>query len=110
MTVDHHPTIYPFRAKIVRGVESNAQSLSKEEILDLAQAGDVRSPFSGNVIEISVDTGQEVMVGDRVAVMEAMKMQTPLLAEMAGIVTGIIAKKGDALQPGSKILKIGKDE
>jgi len=72
-------------------------------------AGDVRSPFSGNIVEISVKGGQEVMAGDRVAIMEAMKMQTPILAAMAGIVTGIIAKKGDALQPGSKILKIDRD-
>ncbi len=109
LSVDHHQAIHSFKAKVTHGAESKDQSLSKEEILDLAMAGDVRSPFSGNIVEISVEGGQEVMAGDRVAIMEAMKMQTPILAAMAGIVTGIIAKKGDALQPGSKILKIDKD-
>ena len=108
-TVDHHQVIYTFKAKAVQGVAGSDATLSKEEILDLAQAGDVRSPFSGNIVEITVEEGQEVMVGDRVAIMEAMKMQTPILAGMAGIVTGIIAKKGDALKPGSKILKIDKN-
>ena len=113
MTVDHHQTIYPFKAERAKGGaggEAGELSLSKEEILDLAQAGDMRSPFNGNIVEISVEGGQEVMVGDRVAIMEAMKMQTPILAEMAGIVTGIHAKVGDAMQPGSRILKIDKDE
>jgi pyruvate carboxylase len=108
-SVDHHQVIYTFQAKVVQGVAGSEATLSKEEILDLAQAGDVRSPFSGNIVEITVEAGQEIMIGDRVAIMEAMKMQTPILAEMAGIVTGIIAKKGDALKPGSKILKIDKN-
>ncbi len=42
--------------------------------------------------------------------MAVMKMQTPILTKMAGRVTGIIAKKGDALQLGCKILKIDKDQ
>jgi biotin carboxyl carrier protein len=42
--------------------------------------------------------------------MEAMKMQTPILAEMGGIVTFISAKKGDSLKPGGKILKIDPNE
>jgi pyruvate carboxylase len=110
LTVDHHQTIYSYQAKTAQGQESDTQTLTKEEILDLAKAGDVRSPFNGNIVEISVDEGQEVLAGDRVAVMEAMKMQTPILCEMAGIVTAISAKKGDPLWPGAKILKIDQDE
>ena len=112
LSVDHHQTIYPFKpVRAVGGMgDDGEQILSKEEIIDLAQAGDVRSPFNGNIVELSVDAGQEVMIGDRVAIMEAMKMQTPILAEMAGIVTGIHAKVGDAMKPGSKILKIDKDQ
>jgi len=110
LTVDHHQTIYSYQAKTAQGQEPDKLTLSKEEIIDLAKAGDVRSPFNGNIVEISVDEGQEVMVGDRVAIMEAMKMQTPILCEMAGIVTAISAKKGDSLWPGAKILKIDRDE
>lgn len=108
--VDHHPSIYSFKAKTVIGKEGEVTILSKEEILDLAKAGDVRSPFSGNIVEITVAEGQEVLIGDRVAIMEAMKMQTPILAEMSGIVTTINAKKGDGLKPGGKILKIDSNE
>ena len=109
LTVDHHHVIFPFKADIVAGAAAD-HLLSKEEIIDLAKAGDVRSPFTGKIVEISVEEGQEVMVGDRVAIMEAMKMQTPILSEMAGIVTGISARKGDSLKPGGKILKIDPSE
>ncbi|MDK9706685.1 MAG: pyruvate carboxylase [Desulforhopalus sp.] len=108
--VDHHPSIFSFKAKAAVGKQGEAPILDKEEILDLAKAGDVRSPFSGKIVEITVTEGQEVMVGDRVAIMEAMKMQTPILAEMAGIVTNINAKKGDSLKPGGRILKIDPNE
>ncbi len=108
--MDHHHSIYSFKQKkaAVEAVED--LELSKEALMDLARAGDVRSQFSGKIVEISVDEGQEVMIGDRVAIMEAMKMQTPILCEMNGIVTAIFAKKGDDLKPGSKILKIDTDE
>ncbi len=108
--VDHHPSIFNFQAKAAPGTQGAAAILSKEEILDLAKAGDVRSPFSGTIVEITVAEGQEVLVGDRVAIMEAMKMQTPILAEMGGIVTTINSKKGDSLKPGGKILKIDPNE
>lgn len=110
LTVDHHQATFPFKPDKVEGQAGEDQALTKEEILDLAKMGDVRSPFNGKIVEISVDEGQEVLVGDRVAIMEAMKMQTPILSEMEGIVTAISAKKGDALQPGGKILKIDQDE
>ncbi len=110
LTVDHHHSIFSFQQP--QGSQGAAQetTLSKEEIMVLAQAGDVRSPFTGNVYEITVEEGQEVLTGDRVAIMEAMKMQTPILSEIDGIVTGIMAQQGDSLKPGDKILKIDVDD
>lgn len=110
LSVDHHQMVFTFRPQTTAGNNGEPQQLTKEEILDLAKAGDVRSPFSGNVVEISVDEGQEVLAGDRVAIMEAMKMQTPILSEITGIVTAISAKNGDSLKPGDRILKVDIDE
>ncbi len=110
LNVDHHQNIFHFEPQVTNGGPGKAATLSKEEIMDLAMAGDMRSPFAGNVVEISIKEGQEVMVGDRIAIMEAMKMQTPILSKINGIVTLISAKQGDALQPGDKLVKIDKDE
>lgn len=106
LTVDHHHTIYTYKPKAAAGGGNEVQTLSKEEILELAKEGDMRSPFTGTIVEISVEEGQEIMVGDRVAIMEAMKMQTPVLSEVSGVVTSITTRKGDALYPGAKMMKI----
>lgn len=110
MVVDHHQTIFSYKPERRAGGVNEIQELTKEEILDLAKVGDIRSPFKGKIVEVTVKEGQEVLQGDRVAIMEAMKMQTPILAGMEGIVTNILVKKGDSLIPGSKILKIDIDE
>ncbi|WP_136796289.1 MULTISPECIES: biotin/lipoyl-containing protein [Desulfosediminicola] len=110
MNVDHHPMVYTFQPER-NGSEAAARiQLSKEEIMDLAMAGDVRAGFAGNLVEVTVAEGDQVKRGDKVAIMEAMKMQTPLVSEIDGIVTVITAKNGAALQPGDKILKIDFDE
>ena len=110
LSVDHYPRVFTF-APLQNGGEAGRKPLlSKEEIMDLAMAGDVRATFAGSLVEISVKEGQEVKKGDRVAVMEAMKMQTPLVSEIDGIVTAIPAKSGQSLQPGDKILKVDQDQ
>lgn len=110
LTVDHHPTVFNFAAPKTAVGDGPDNTLTKEEILDLNKMGDIHSLLSATIVEISVKEGQEVMVGDRVAVMEAMKMQTPILSEVEGNVTGIYAKAGDALQPGDRLLQIDQQE
>ncbi|MCF8055070.1 MAG: pyruvate carboxylase [Desulfocapsa sp.] len=110
LNVDHHQRVYNFEPELPEGAVAQAATMSKEEILDLAKAGDMRASFNGNICEISVKEGQEVSAGDKVAVMEAMKMQTPIIIKIDGIVTSIVAKVGDALKPGDKILKVDIDE
>jgi pyruvate carboxylase len=105
LNIDHHQRLFVFEPEVQAGAVA-AAVLSREEIEELAISGDIRAPFKGNVCEITVKEGQEVQKGDRVAIIEAMKMQTPLLSEVTGTVVSIHAKIGQALQPGDKILKI----
>ncbi len=110
LNVDHHQRVYNFEADLPEGATAKPTAMSKEEIIDLAKAGDVRAPFAGNICEISVEEGQTVAAGNKVVIMEAMKMQTPIIVEIDGIVTAVSVKVGDALQPGDKILKVDVDE
>lgn len=110
LTVDHHPTVFNFAAPKTEAGGGQDITLTKEEIMDLARMGDIHSHLSATIVEISVKEGQEVMVGDRVAVMEAMKMQTPVISEVEGIVTGIFVKTGDTMKPGDRMLKIDQQE
>ncbi len=109
LNVDHHQRVFVLEAEATVDTQA-AAALSKDEIADLAKVGDIRSPFSGNVCAIPVEVGQEVTQGEQVAVLEAMKMQTPIISEVAGTITAINAKVGDSLQPGDKLLKIDTGE
>lgn len=71
-----------------------------------AGPGDEVSPLSGVVEEISVAVGQTIAAGDKVAVIEAMKMKTPIHAHRGGTVTAIAVKPGDAVEAGRALLTI----
>ncbi|HHD63326.1 MAG TPA: biotin/lipoyl-binding protein [Desulfobulbaceae bacterium] len=108
LNVDHHQRTFIIEPETQAGAAAEA-TLSKNEIANLAKSGDIRALFGGNVYEISVETGQEVHAGDQVAVLEAMKMQTPVISETSGTVASIFAKTGQAVKPGDKLLQIDSD-
>ncbi len=106
LNVDHQERSYTFREEAREAAAAAGPQLSKKEIEDLAKVGDMRATFSCNVCEITVKEDEEVAVGDKLAVVEAMKMQTPVTSQVAGTVVEVHAKVGDALKAGDKILKI----
>ncbi|MBN8463456.1 MAG: biotin/lipoyl-binding protein [Dechloromonas sp.] len=68
--------------------------------------GDVTSTLGGVLDSIAVVLGQTVSAGDTVAVVEAMKMKTPMIARISGKVTNIAVKAGDPVEPGQILLTI----
>lgn len=111
LNVDHHQRVYVLQEEAKdQAAAAKAPQLSKKEILNLARTGDVRAPFAGNVCDITVEEGQEVKAGDRLIILEAMKMQTPVVSEVDGAVLEIFVKLGKAVQPGDKLIKIATDE
>jgi propionyl-CoA carboxylase alpha chain len=57
----------------------------------------VLSPMPGLLVEVSVQPGQKVQAGERVAVIEAMKMENVLFAAQDGVVKKVVAAKGESL-------------
>lgn len=66
----------------------------------------VTSPLPGVIIEVSVKEGQAVKSGDKVAVLEAMKMENEIPATKDGTVTAIHVNKGDSVLEGAPIVTI----
>jgi biotin carboxyl carrier protein len=71
-----------------------------------AGAGDEVAGMGGVVVEVDVKVGQAVAVGDRLMVLEAMKMKTPVIATRAGQVTRVLVAPGDAVEGGQPLLTI----
>lgn len=60
--------------------------------------GDVTAPMGGKVIDVKVKAGDAVNEGDEVLILEAMKMELPVVANESGTVKEVKCNKGDAVE------------
>ncbi len=67
----------------------------------------IKSPLPGIIISVDVKEGQAVKRGQKLAVIEAMKMENDILSEVDGTVTAIHTRKGDSVLEGADIVTIG---
>jgi propionyl-CoA carboxylase alpha chain len=65
----------------------------------------VLSPMPGLLVDVAVQPGQKVQAGERVAVIEAMKMENVLFAAADGIVAKVLAAKGESLTVDQPIVE-----
>jgi biotin carboxyl carrier protein len=68
--------------------------------------GEIKSPLPGTVISVLVKEGDTVKAGQKVMVLEAMKMENNIDAESGGVVKSIKVKQGDAVMEGDTLLVI----
>jgi 3-methylcrotonyl-CoA carboxylase alpha subunit len=71
-----------------------------------AGSGEVAAPMHGRVIALSVEEGDVVAAGQRLAVVEAMKMEHALVAPCAGRASRLAAKLGDVVEQGQRLMTI----
>ncbi|OFS15364.1 ATP-grasp domain-containing protein [Kytococcus schroeteri] len=72
-----------------------------------AASGDaVTAPMQGTIVKVAVEEGATVAEGDQVVVLEAMKMEQPIKAHKAGVVTGLKAAVGETVNNGGVICEI----
>ncbi len=65
----------------------------------------VLSPMPGLLVEVAVQPGQKVQAGERVAVIEAMKMENVLFAQADGVVGKVMASRGESLTVDQPIVE-----
>ena len=69
--------------------------------------GVVIAPMQGLIVKVPVKTGDEVKLGDVVAVLEAMKMQNDIVTTVAGRVSAVYVKEGEVVSPNQPLLAVG---
>ena len=125
-----HGTIngQPFSAQVDRGTRSNPLALRVQHngtqidalvlqprVADLHKlmphkmppdmSRFVLSPMPGLLVDVAVQVGQKVQAGERVAVIEAMKMENVLFAAADGVVGKVLAAKGESLSVDQPIVE-----
>jgi 3-methylcrotonyl-CoA carboxylase alpha subunit len=116
VTVDGAPPAADARAFLAageayilrRGRQTRVRFKDVSEATAQAGAGDgsVKAPMHGKVLELFVRPGEAVASGQRVAVLEAMKMEHTLRAPFAGTVTGVAVAAGAQVVEGAQIMMI----
>ncbi|MCZ2823746.1 MULTISPECIES: acetyl/propionyl/methylcrotonyl-CoA carboxylase subunit alpha [unclassified Modestobacter] len=72
-----------------------------------AASGDsLTAPMQGTIVKVAVTDGATVAAGDLVVVLEAMKMEQPIVAHKAGTVSGLAAEVGASVTSGSVLCTI----
>jgi biotin carboxyl carrier protein len=70
-----------------------------------AQADDVRSAINGRVLDVAVAAGSDVVAGQRLCTLEAMKMEHELKAPRAGRIAVVEVAPGQQVAPGEVLMR-----
>jgi biotin carboxyl carrier protein len=74
-----------------------------------AADGELRAPMPGMIVGMFCKEGDKVEAGDRLMVLEAMKMQQPVLAPLAGHVVSVGVAQGDQVEEGQVLAQVGSE-
>lgn len=69
-------------------------------------SGTVKSPLPGVIMDIMVQPGDEVEIGQRILVLEAMKMENNIESDKAGRVAEVKVRRGDSVLEGDVLITI----
>jgi 3-methylcrotonyl-CoA carboxylase alpha subunit len=78
------------------------------DALDGGGGGAIRSPMHGKVIAVLVSAGDHVEKGQRLAIVEAMKMEHVLTAPRAGVIAEVLAQAGQQVAEKARLIVIGE--
>jgi acetyl-CoA/propionyl-CoA carboxylase biotin carboxyl carrier protein len=79
---------------------------AKQSMAGGAGGAALNSPMQGTVVKIAVNEGDRVEIGDLVIVLEAMKMEQPLMAHKAGVISNLSAVIGATVSSGTALCDI----
>lgn len=93
------------RPKAVPSSESDRAKTSKPT--ESKGSGHIKAPLPGTILQISVKEGDIVKSGDKLLIMEAMKMENNITADKEGKILAIKVKEGDSVMEGDVLVEIG---
>ncbi|KAG2099835.1 carbamoyl-phosphate synthase L chain, ATP binding domain-containing protein [Suillus discolor] len=96
--------------KTMLAIPPPAYLLSLGQDVLTSSKGALRAPMPSLVVEVKVSIGDRVEKGQPVVVLESMKTETVLRAEVAGVVDAVGCAKGEMVEEGRELVNIKEDE
>lgn len=75
-----------------------------------SQSGTTLAPMPGQIVDVFVEQGEQVEAGQKLLVLEAMKMQHAVTAPYDGIVSNVPVQKGEQVQEGQLLIRVDKND
>ncbi len=80
---------------------------AKVTVNNSASVTSVKTPLPGTILDVFVNVGDTVKEGQKLVLLEAMKMENEIKAESNGIVKDVKIRKGDVIMEGDVLVTIG---
>ncbi|MFO8026168.1 MAG: biotin/lipoyl-containing protein [Opitutales bacterium] len=93
-------------ARAAAPAPKKAAAPASKSVPAASSAGAILSPLSAVVVSVDVAVGDTVEEGQKVATLEAMKMNTIVSATAAGTVKAILVSAGDGVEEGQALVEI----
>ncbi|MBO8139766.1 MAG: biotin/lipoyl-binding protein [Thermosipho sp. (in: Bacteria)] len=86
------------------------QEFNKDKVIEERESKEgsksIVSPMSGIILKIFVSPGQKINAGDKLLVLEAMKMENEIKSDVSGVVKSILVKEGDSVETGQALVEL----
>ena len=93
-------------AKTPKLVRSKVHTKSEDANIKGSVRNMVKAPLPGTIFKLSVKVGDDINIGDTLLIMEAMKMENNIQAEVSGKVKSIMIAEGDAVLQDDILMEI----
>jgi biotin carboxyl carrier protein len=104
--VELHAEIKQTKTPVLVRQELPAPTRSETKIKKAIGATQIKSPLPGNIMQVFVKTGEEVKKGDKLLLLEAMKMENSILAEKDGQIIAVKVQSGESVLEGDVLIEI----
>lgn len=93
--------------KLVRQeIQTKRQDSKIKKAITKTHGHEVKCPLPGNIMQVFVKNGDQVKLGDKLVMYEAMKMENTIVAEKDGLVKNLGVQPGDSVLQDEKLMEI----
>ncbi len=87
-------------------IQTTRQDSKIRKTITKTAGHDVKCPLPGNIMQVFVKNGDEVKLGAKLVMYEAMKMENTILAEKDGTIRNLSVQPGDSVLQDAKLMEI----